>query len=77
MIEGRTPLPPLVRAMLRPSFYPHRPRTVRLLQTHISWVFLAGERVYKVKKPMDFGFLDFSTLARRTKGGEGYGRWHW
>ena len=60
-------LPPLVRAMLRPAFYPHRPARVRLVQTHISWVFIAGDRVYKVKKPVDFGFLDFSTLRRRAQ----------
>ncbi|HWR98115.1 MAG TPA: AAA family ATPase, partial [Candidatus Methanoperedens sp.] len=60
-------LPPLVREMLRTSFYPHRPRRVRLVQTHISWVFIAGDRVYKVKKPVDFGFLDFSTLPRRAR----------
>lgn len=60
-------LPPLVRAMLRPSFYPHRPRRVRLIQTHISWVFVAGSRVYKVKKAVSFGFLDFSTPGRRAR----------
>ena len=60
-------LPPLVQAMLRPSFYPHSPPRVRLVQTHASWVFLAGDRVYKVKKPVDFGFLDFSTPARRAR----------
>jgi aminoglycoside phosphotransferase family enzyme/predicted kinase len=38
---------------------------VELIQTHISWVFLAGEYVYKVKKPVNLGFLDFRTLARR------------
>jgi aminoglycoside phosphotransferase family enzyme len=38
---------------------------VRLVQTHISFVLLAGEFVYKFKKPVDFGFLDFSTLAKR------------
>jgi aminoglycoside phosphotransferase family enzyme/predicted kinase len=59
--------PPLVRAMLRPAFYPHRPARVRLVQTHVSWVFLAGGLVYKVKKPVDFGFLDFSTPARRAR----------
>ncbi len=58
-------LPPLIRAMTRPSFYPRRPAKVELVQTHISWVFLAGPLVYKVKKPVDFGFLDFTTLARR------------
>jgi hypothetical protein len=53
--------------MLSPRFYPHRPARVRLIQTHISWVFVAGARVYKVKKPVDFGFLDFSTPARRAR----------
>lgn len=59
--------PPLVRAMRQPAFYPHRPERVRLVQTHISWVFIAGDRVYKVKKPVDFGFLDFSTLRKRAQ----------
>ncbi len=58
-------LPPLIAAMLRPDFYPYRPATVTLTQTHISYVLLAGERVYKVKKPVRFTFLDFSTLERR------------
>jgi len=58
---------PLVRAMLQRAFYPRRPARVRLVQTHISWVFIAGDRVYKVKKPADFGFLDFSTLRRRAQ----------
>jgi len=56
-----------VRALLAPAFYPRRPERVRLLQTHISWVFIAGDRVYKVKKPSAFGFLDFSTLRRREQ----------
>src|SRR6185436_4461898 len=59
------PLPPLVEAMLRPEFYPHRPETVELRQTHISFVFVAGDEVYKVKKPVRFTFLDFTTLERR------------
>ncbi len=58
--------PPLIRAMLTPSFYPHRPGAVVLMQTHISWVFLAGELVYKVKKPVNLGFLDYTTLPRRA-----------
>jgi aminoglycoside phosphotransferase family enzyme/predicted kinase len=57
--------PPLVAALLRPGVYPHPVRRVRLVETHISWVFLAGARVYKVKKPVDLGFLNFTTLARR------------
>ena len=51
--------------MLQPAFYPHLPDEVTSLQTHISYVFLAGEEVYKVKKPVRFSFLDFSTLERR------------
>ncbi len=55
----------MVNSLLRPDFYPHKPASVELIQTHISWVFLAGDRVYKIKKPVDFGFLDFSTLRKR------------
>lgn len=55
----------IAAAMARPDFYPHRPQTVDVLQTHISYIFIAGDYVYKVKKPVNFGFLDFTTLARR------------
>lgn len=55
----------LIQLMHSPSFYPHRPPSVQLIQTHISYVFIAGDRVYKVKKPVRFDFLDFSTLERR------------
>ncbi|MDX2171294.1 MAG: AAA family ATPase [Deltaproteobacteria bacterium] len=60
-----TPLPPPVAALSDPAVYPHRPSTVDLVQTHISYVFLAGDQVYKVKKAVRFAFLDFSTLERR------------
>lgn len=50
-----------------PSVYSHRPRHVDVVQTHASYVFLAGRYVYKIKKPVDFGFLDFSTLDRRRR----------
>jgi uncharacterized protein len=55
----------IVESMTRPDFYPHHPRTVELVQTHISFVFIAGDYVYKVKKPVNFGFLDFTTLEKR------------
>lgn len=58
-------LPPLVAGLLRPDAYPHLATAPRLIETHISWVIIAGEYAYKLKKPVDFGFLDFSTLARR------------
>jgi aminoglycoside phosphotransferase family enzyme/predicted kinase len=51
--------------MLEPGFYPGRPEKVELRQTHISYVFLAGPEVYKIKKPVRFPFLDYSTLERR------------
>lgn len=59
-------LPPLITQMLSKDFYPH-PVTepIELIQTHISFVLLTGKYAYKVKKPMNFGFLDFSTLEKR------------
>jgi len=51
--------------LLRTDAFPHPARDVRLIETHISWVFLAGEFAYKLRKPVNFGFLDFSTLERR------------
>ena len=47
------------------SSYPHRPMEVRLIETHISWVFIASPFVFKVKKPVNLGFLDFSSLEKR------------
>jgi aminoglycoside phosphotransferase family enzyme/predicted kinase len=60
-------LPALVTALLNPRVYPRAVDRVELVETHISWVFLAGDRVYKVKKPVNLGFLDFTTLARRRR----------
>ena len=51
-------LPDYVRGLLQPGAYPHEPEAVELRQTHISYVFLAGNLVYKTKKPVDFGFID-------------------
>lgn len=65
MTDDGTGRPPLVGAMLEPCFYPHPPPAVELRETHISWVFLAGELAYKVKKPVVLPFLDYGTLARR------------
>lgn len=55
----------LLPFLLNPNSYPHRPRRVRLVQTHSSLVFIAPPFVFKVKKPVNFGFLNFSTLERR------------
>lgn len=55
----------LLRDLARPDAYPHPAPDVEVLQTHISVVALAGAYAYKVKKPVDLGFLDFSTLEKR------------
>ena len=57
--------PQYISALLKADQYPHPVDTVSLVQTHISFVLLAGDFVYKFKKPVNFGFLDFSTLAKR------------
>lgn len=55
----------LVDALLQPSAYPHPVAAVTLVETHISYLFLTGKYVYKVKKPVRYAFLDFSTLEQR------------
>lgn len=57
----------LVQALLRPDAYPWRPETVELIETHISWVFLAGEFVIKVKRPVVYPFLNHASLGRRRQ----------
>ena len=57
----------LVEALLRPEAYSWRPAAVELVETHISWVFLAGDRVVKVKKPVNYGFIDHTTLESRHR----------
>jgi aminoglycoside phosphotransferase family enzyme/predicted kinase len=55
----------LLEAMRDPAFYEHSPGSVELHETHISWVFVAGELAYKLKKPLRLPFLDYGTLDRR------------
>lgn len=55
-----------VRFLSRPDSYKPAPNTVIARETHMSWVFMAGDRVYKLKKPVRFPYLDFSTPARRA-----------
>jgi aminoglycoside phosphotransferase family enzyme/predicted kinase len=55
----------LVNALLDPRRYPHAVKNVRLTETHISWVLLAGRYAYKIKKPVDLGFVNFTSLALR------------
>ena len=55
----------LIRGLADPRAFPHPCAGVEVVETHISWVLLAGDYAYKIKKPVALGFLDFSTLARR------------
>lgn len=59
-------LPALIQQMLQPEFYPHEvSEPIGFMQTHVSYVLLTGNYVYKLKKSVDFGFLDYSTLDKR------------
>ena len=62
---GARRLDRLIAALREPARYPHPVGRVELLQTHISCILLAGDYAYKIKKPVNLGFLDFSTLAAR------------
>jgi len=57
----------LVQALQDPARYPYPVTQVTLLETHISYVLLTGTFAYKIKKAVDFGFLDFSTLEQRRR----------
>jgi len=71
-MEGTAPLAPsspalpeVIAALLCPDAYPHSTQDIRLVETHISYVFLTGEIVYKIKKPVTFSFVDYHTLEQR------------
>jgi len=55
----------LINSMLNPKIYPHDVYELKLIETHISWVILTGRYAYKIKKPVNFGFLDFTSLSAR------------
>ena len=57
----------LCRSMADPAFYPHRVSRLDRRETHISVVFLTGDLVYKLKKPIDFGFLDYTGVQTRRR----------
>ena len=61
------PLPAHIKALLEPKAYPEAPQSIELIQTHISYILLTPQFVYKIKKPVDFGFLDFTTLEKRKR----------
>ena len=55
----------LIRALRHPRLYSHAAKNIRVIETHISWVVLAGPFAYKIKKAVNLGFLDYTTLAAR------------
>src|SRR5512136_131639 len=56
----------LIEDLMKPEALPDPTREILLVQTHISLVFVADDFVYKVKKPVNFGFLDFTTFDKRA-----------
>jgi aminoglycoside phosphotransferase family enzyme len=63
--NGEPTLDQKVEFLSSPAAYSHVPAEVTRRETHMSWIFFAGDRVYKLKKPVRFPYLDFSTLPRR------------
>jgi hypothetical protein len=55
----------LIKRLSSANAYDHPIESVEIVETHISWILLTGKYAYKIKKPVDFGFLDFSTLDKR------------
>lgn len=56
-----------IHQLCQPECFPHPVSGLQLIETHISWVILTGLFAYKIKKPVNFGFLDFSTLDKRQR----------
>jgi aminoglycoside phosphotransferase family enzyme len=54
-----------LRQLSQPGAYPHSTGAIELRETHISWILLTGKIAYKLKKPVNLGFLDFSSLGKR------------
>ena len=55
----------LIKALSKAEAYQHEVSSISVIETHISWILLTGSYAYKIKKPLNFGFLDFSTLEQR------------
>lgn len=61
----RAMVPELIERLRLPEHYPHPVSEIEVIETHISWLLLTGDYAYKIKKPVNFGFLDFTTLEQR------------
>jgi aminoglycoside phosphotransferase family enzyme/predicted kinase len=62
---NKDPAVSLIEALQNPALYDHPVKSFRVMETHISWVLLTGPYAYKIKKPVNLGFLDFSSLEKR------------
>jgi aminoglycoside phosphotransferase family enzyme/predicted kinase len=65
VVASRVMTDALIQSLQDPALYDHPVERFEVVETHISWVLLTGPYVYKLKKPVDFGFVNFTTLARR------------
>ena len=63
MIKNKTSL--LIKTLQNPKLFPHKIEYFKIIETHISWVLLTGQYAYKIKKSLNLGFLDFSSLEKR------------
>lgn len=69
VVDPAVSLDDKVRFLRRPEVYPEAPERVEAVETHMAWVFLAGRFAYKLKKPVRYDYLDFSTLEARRRDG--------
>jgi aminoglycoside phosphotransferase family enzyme/predicted kinase len=65
VVASRAMTDTLIKALQDPVLYEHPVDRFEVIETHISWVLLTGAYAYKLKKPVDFGFVNFTTLQRR------------
>jgi hypothetical protein len=63
--RARSGFPDRLAGLLRPGAYPHAVGRVKLVTTHLSWVLVAGEWAYKIKRPVHYPFVDFSSVEQR------------
>ena len=65
MVTNDSRQPELIKSLMQAGVYDHPAKKIQLVETHISWIILAGDYAYKIKKPCNLGFLDFSSLDKR------------
>ena len=63
MMNNKTSV--LIKSLQNPTLFPHKVEYFKIIETHISWILLTGHFAYKIKKPVNLGFLDFSSLEKR------------